>query len=143
MLHMAFPTGAVFLVNNHQELPYLLGALRACDAKPLHFHVGPKKVVGMEAIVQRLRSQTLPTLFVQLLKAQTWVAHLFGAFQIDPQNSCATDSPIHPASVVFFQTHFPTDVSIGRVFLSHALSSNGHTGIRECHVHHTTGKGKG
>ncbi len=69
MLCVAFPTGAFFLVNNHQELPFLLEALRACGTKPLHFHVGSKKVVGMEAIVQWLGSRTLPALFIQLLKA--------------------------------------------------------------------------
>ncbi len=76
---VAFPTGAVFLVSNHREPSFLLGALHVFGTKPLRFHAGPKRVVGMEVTVQQLESPILPVLSVWLLKA-----HLFGTFQIDP-----------------------------------------------------------
>ena len=82
---VASPTGAFFLVNNHQELSFLLGALHVCGAKPLSFRAGPKRAVGMEATVQQLESPTLPVLSIWL-----WKAHLFGVFQTDPRNNCAT-----------------------------------------------------
>ncbi len=71
------------------------------------------------------------------------MALLFGAFQTDPQSNCATGFPIHPTVAAFFQTHFPIDVSTARVSLSHALSSNDHTDIHECHAHHTEDRGEG
>ncbi len=140
---MAFPTGAFFRVNNHQGLPFLLGALHVYDAKPLHFHAGTKRVVEIEATAQQRESQTSPTLFAWPLKARTWAALLCGTSQTDPQNNCATGSPIHLIVAAFFRTPLPTDVSIARVFLSHALSSNDHTDTRVCHAHHTEDKGKG
>ena len=143
MPHVAFPTGAFFLVNNHQELPFLLGALHVYDTKPLHFRAGPKRVAEMEAAAQQLESQTLPAPSAWLLKARTWAAPLFGAFQTNPQNNCTTGFPIHPTAAAFFQTHLPIDVSTARVSPSHALSSNDHTDTRECHVHHTEDRGEG
>ena len=49
-LHVVFPTGASFQENTHQTLSCLRSALHVCSAKPLRFHVDPKKVVGMGAI---------------------------------------------------------------------------------------------
>ncbi len=69
MPHVAFPIGAFFQVNNHQGLLFLLGALHVYDAKPLHFHAGPKRVAEMGATAQQRESQILPTLFAQPPKA--------------------------------------------------------------------------
>ena len=69
MPHVAFPTGAFFLENNHQGLPVLLEALHVYDAKPPHFHAGPKKVAEMGAAVQQQGSQAL-----SVLSALPWKA---------------------------------------------------------------------
>ena len=143
MLHVAFPTEVSFQGSIHQNLFLLLGTLHVCGAKPPHSHAGPKKVVEMEATAQRPGSQTLQVPAAQPLRVRKWAVPLFGTFQTDPQNNCTTGFPIHPTTVAFSQTHSPIDVSTARVFLSHALSSNDHTGIHECHAHHTEGRGEG
>ena len=142
-LHVAFPTEVSFQGNIRQNLFPLLGALHVCGTMLPHSHVGSKRVVETEATAPQLESLTLRVPTAQPLRAQTWAVPLFGALQTDPQNNCATDFPIHPTVVAFSQTHSPIDVSTARVSLSHALSSNDHTGIHECHAHHTEGRVEG
>ena len=58
-LHVAFPTGVSFLGSTHQTFSCLLGALRICDAKPLHSHVGPKREVGTGVTALQPESRAL------------------------------------------------------------------------------------
>ncbi len=143
MQHAAFPNWVFSLVDIHQARHSRLGASHVSDAKPPHFPVGLRKVAGTGTTVRWQESLISSIPGIQQWKAQTWEAHPSAAFQIDPQNSCAAESPIHPAFTVFFQTHFPTGVSIAHAFLSHALNSNDHKDTHECHAHHTVDRGEG
>ncbi len=143
MQRVAFPNGVSSLVDSHQARHFQLGASHVGDTKPPHFPIGLRKAAETGAIVQRLGSWTSSTLGIQRWKAQTWEAHLSATFLINLQNNCTTDSPTHPAIAVFFQTHFPTGVSIAHAFLSHAPNSNDHTDTHECHAHHTVDRGEG
>ncbi len=133
-LRKFFPTGVSFRGNTHQEFSLLQSALRVYGAKPLHSHIGLKRVVGTGATALQLQSR-VPWV--------PWAVLPFGEHQANLQNNCATDSPTHPTVAVFSQTHSPTGASTVHAFLSHALSSNDYTGTRGCHAHHTEGRVKG
>ncbi len=133
-LHVAFPTGVSFLGSTHQTFSCLLDALRICDAKPLHSLVGPKREVRMGVTALQPESRVLQA---------PWAAPFLGAFWANPQNNYATSFPIHLTATAFSQTHSPIDASTVHASLSHALSSNDHTGTRGCHAHHTRGRVKG
>ncbi len=133
MLLKVFPTGVSFQGNTHQML-CLPDASRVCSTKPLHFHVGLKRVVGTGATILRPEAQAWQA---------PWAVPLSGASRADPQNNCATGFPIHPTAAAFSQTHSPIDTSTAHAFLSHALSSNDHMGTHGCHAHHTEGRVEG
>ncbi len=141
--HVAFPNQVFSPGDTHQAHHSQLGALHVGDAKPPHFPIGLKRAVGMGAIVRRRGSLTSSIPGIQRWKAQTWEAHPSATFQIDLQNSCATEFPIRLAFAAFFQTHFPTGASIAHAFLSHTLNSNDRKDTHEYHAHHTADRGKG